>query len=66
MFLKLKYIFNSKLINNFWMCSPVQTINSVSFSRLLKYSLSSSRVLLESKDEDYQIIIIIPLAILKR
>ena len=48
MFLRLKYLLNSKQINNFSICSSVQTINSMPFSRLSRYSLSSIRVKLIS------------------
>ena len=55
MFLKLKYLFNSKQINNFWICFSVQTINSVSFSRLLKYSYHQSEYRQKAKtDEAYR------------
>ena len=50
MFLRLKYLFNSKQIDNFWICSSVQVINSVPFSRPSRYSLSSIRVPSESKN----------------
>ena len=48
MFLRLTYLFNSKYFDNFWICSSVQTFNSVPFSRLSRYSLSSIRVPSES------------------
>ena len=48
LFLKLKYLFNSNLVNNFWICSSKQTISSVPFSLQLKCSLSSLRVLSET------------------
>ena len=48
--MRLKYLFNSKQIDHFWICSSVQTINSVAYSRLLKYSSSSIRVPSESKN----------------
>ena len=66
MFLKLKYLFNSKQIDNFWICSSVQIINSVPFSRLLKYSLSSIRVPSENKNRWRLSALIISLAWRKR
>ena len=51
MFLRLTYLFNSKWIVNFWICSSVQIINSVPSSRLLKYSSSQIRVPSESKNK---------------
>ena len=51
MFLRVEYFFNSKLVDNFWICSSVQTINSATFSRLSRYSLSSVRAPSESKNK---------------
>ena len=44
MFLKCKYLFISKHIDKLCICSSVQTINCVTFSKLHKYSLSLIRV----------------------
>ena len=61
-----KYLFNSKKIDNFWICSSVQIINSVPFSRLSRYSLSSIRVPSESKYKWSLSISIISMVRLKR
>ena len=66
MFLRLKYLINSKLIDNFWTCSSVQAIKFLPSSKLLSIYPHQFECRQKAKtDEAYQPQII-SLARLKR
>ena len=55
MFSRIKYLFNSKEIDNFWICSSVQTINLYRFLGYLSIHSHQSAYRQNAKtDEAYQ------------